>query len=130
MLCFLFRVDTIEHFLVHCDKTYSFWPRIFNWWAVNIKVLLQVDTYKIVFGIPNERNGNIVNQLNYFIIIKTYYIWGSLANSTILLHPNIMLLYVKTTMYISILLTFLESESPDLNKLLIKIHRSQSFWNN
>ena len=51
---FCSEVDTIEHFLVHCDNTYSFWQRIFNWWAISIKVWLQVDTYEIVFGIPND----------------------------------------------------------------------------
>ena len=42
---------------------------IFNWWATNYKLWFQVDTYEILFGIPNERGELAVNQLNYMILI-------------------------------------------------------------
>ena len=42
---------------------------LLNSWANNIKMWFQVDTYEIIFGIPNERNETIVNQLNYIILL-------------------------------------------------------------
>ena len=60
------EVDTIEHFLVNCNNTYSFWRQIFNGWAacICLKVCFQVETYELIFGIPNELNEPIVNQIN------------------------------------------------------------------
>ena len=69
------EIVTIEHHLVHCTNTYKFWQMVFNWWAQNVRVWFQVDTYEIIFGIPNERNEAIVNQLNFIILIAKYYIY-------------------------------------------------------
>ena len=69
------EIDTIEHMLVQCENTYTFWEKIFNWWAVNMKVWFEVGTYEIIFGIPNERDENIINQLNFFILVAKYYIY-------------------------------------------------------
>jgi hypothetical protein len=69
------EIDTIEHMLVLCEKTYEFWQNIFNWWAANMKVWFEVDTYEIIFGIPNEYNEHIINQLNYYIMVAKYYIY-------------------------------------------------------
>ena len=67
--------DTIEHMLVQCGKTYLFWQNIFNWWAANMKVWFEVGTYEIIFGIPNEFNEHIINQLNFYIMVSKYYIY-------------------------------------------------------
>jgi hypothetical protein len=40
-----------------------------------MNVWFEVGTYEIVFGIPNENDESIVNQLNYFIIIAKYYVY-------------------------------------------------------
>jgi hypothetical protein len=69
------EVDTAEHMLIQCNNTYSFWQKIFNWWATNMKVWFEVGTYEIIFGIPNENDESIINQLNYFTIIAKYYIY-------------------------------------------------------
>jgi exonuclease III len=69
------EIDTIEHMLVQCASTYSFWKKILNWWAANMKMWFEVDTYEIIFGIPNELDENIVNQLNFYIIVAKYYIY-------------------------------------------------------
>jgi hypothetical protein len=61
--------------LVQCENTNAFWKKIFNWWAVNMKMWFEVGTYEIVFGIPNDRDENIINQLNFYIIIAKYYIY-------------------------------------------------------
>jgi hypothetical protein len=48
------ETDTIEHFLVECTNTYTMWKHIFNWWATNMEAWFQIDTYEIIFGVPNE----------------------------------------------------------------------------
>jgi hypothetical protein len=72
--------DTIEHHLVECKASDNFWKRVFNWWAANIKTWFQVDTYEIIFGIPNERSEIIVNQLNYIILLGKYFIYKKRRN--------------------------------------------------
>jgi hypothetical protein len=37
----------------------------------------EVGTYEIIFGIPNDLDENIINQLNFFIIVTKYYIYKS-----------------------------------------------------
>jgi hypothetical protein len=32
-------------------------------------------TYEIIFGIPNDFDENIINQLNFYIIVANYYIY-------------------------------------------------------
>jgi hypothetical protein len=68
-------VDTIEHFLVQCETTKSFWQQVFNWWAQNVRVWLHIDTYEVLFGIPNELNDAIINQLNFLILYGKYYVY-------------------------------------------------------
>jgi hypothetical protein len=69
------EIDTQEHFLFECHNTYIFWKQVFNWWAANMQVWFQVDLYEIIFGIPNEFNEAIVNQINYVILYAKYYIY-------------------------------------------------------
>ena len=68
-------IDTIEHYIVKCKDTHNLWKTILNWWASNNETWFHVDTYEILFGIPNERNETIINQLNYIILIAKYYIY-------------------------------------------------------
>jgi hypothetical protein len=69
------EADTIEHFLVECTNTYTMWQHIFNWWASNMEAWFQVNTYEIIFGVPNEFNEPIVNQINFIILSGKYYIY-------------------------------------------------------
>jgi hypothetical protein len=69
------ELDTIEHHLVECKICMDFWKSIFNWWSFNIETWFQIETYDIIFGIPNERYETIINQLNYVILIAKYYIY-------------------------------------------------------
>ena len=69
------EIDTQKHFLFECQNTYNFWKQIFNWWAANLKVWFQVDTYEIIFGIPNEFNEALVNQMNFMILYGKYYVY-------------------------------------------------------
>jgi exonuclease III len=68
------EIDTIEHYLVYCENTYNFWKMVFNWWANNLRVYFNINTYEIVFGVPNERLEPIVCQINYIILHAKYYI--------------------------------------------------------
>jgi hypothetical protein len=42
------ELDTIEHMLYNCEEVNTFWKRIFNWWASNMKIWFEVGTYEIV----------------------------------------------------------------------------------
>jgi hypothetical protein len=70
------EVDTIEHMLCECVEVNTFWKRIFNWWASNMKIWFEVGTYETVFGIPNDFGEQIINQLNFFILVAKYYIYN------------------------------------------------------
>ena len=48
------HVDTIEHFMIQCKKTHTFWNQILNWWTKCMKVIFRLDTYEILFGIHND----------------------------------------------------------------------------
>jgi hypothetical protein len=85
------EIDTIEHMLIYCSETYKFWQRIFNWWADNINVWFEVGTYEIIFGIPNENDENLVNQLNYFIIHAKYYVYKTKKAGKALLDYDFLL---------------------------------------
>jgi hypothetical protein len=69
------EIDTLEHYLFECHNTYTFWKQVFNWWAASMQVWFQVELYEIIFGIPNEFNETIVNQINYVILYAKYYIY-------------------------------------------------------
>jgi hypothetical protein len=68
-------IDTMEHMLVNCEESKVFWKRIFKWWAANMNIWFEVGTYEIIFGIPNDLGENIINQLNFFIIVAKYHIY-------------------------------------------------------
>jgi hypothetical protein len=70
------EIDTIEHFFVKCKISHDFWQQVLKWWAINIGIWFDIDTYEIVFGIPNERDENLVNQLNFYILFGKYYIYN------------------------------------------------------
>jgi hypothetical protein len=84
----------MEHMLIYCGPTYTFWQQVFNWWAANMCVWFEVGTYEIIFGIPNENDESIVNQLNYFIIVAKYYIYKHKKANTAL-HVYEFLLELK-----------------------------------
>ena len=69
------EIDTIEHFLVQCHEVYFLWQQIFNWWASSMETRFQIDTYEIIFGVPNERDEPLVNQINFIILYGKFYIY-------------------------------------------------------
>jgi hypothetical protein len=40
-----------------------------------MEVWFEVGTYELLFGIPNENDEDLVNQLNFFIMIAKYYVY-------------------------------------------------------
>ena len=88
------QVDTIEHYLVECPHTHRFWQQLFKWWSVNMNIWFEVGTYEIVFGIPNDLDEHIINQLNFFIIVAKYYIYKCKKTASYM-HVYELLLEVK-----------------------------------
>jgi predicted Zn-ribbon and HTH transcriptional regulator len=69
--------DTIEHYLIYCKPVYEFWSFLLNWWSRTIKVIFRVDTYEILFGIPNDEQDTIISQFNYMLLMARFYIYKS-----------------------------------------------------
>jgi hypothetical protein len=69
------EIDTIEHFLVECEKTKIFWDSIINWWRINMKVRFDIFLYEYIFGIPNDEKDVVINQLNFLLLMGRYYIY-------------------------------------------------------
>ena len=67
-------IDTIEHFLIHCELVSEFWRQVLNWWTSCIKVILRMDTYEMLFGIPNDEQDPFINQFNFILLMGRYYL--------------------------------------------------------
>jgi hypothetical protein len=69
------HVDTIEHFMIQCDNVHTFWKEILNWWTESMKVIFRLDTYEILFGIPNDEKDPTINQFNFILMMARFYIY-------------------------------------------------------
>jgi hypothetical protein len=67
--------DTIEHFLVLCQPVREFWRQVINWWTANLKVIFRLETYEILFGIPNDERDTIINQFNFILLMGRHHIY-------------------------------------------------------
>jgi hypothetical protein len=52
----------------------EFWRQVLNWWKSSIKVIFRVDTYEMLFGIPNDEQDPILNKFNFILLMGRYYI--------------------------------------------------------
>jgi hypothetical protein len=68
-------LDGIEHHLVACPALLKFWDMFFNWWKAIAQMSFPVDTYDLLFGIPNPNNDVTILHLNYLILHALYYIY-------------------------------------------------------
>ena len=59
------RVDKLEHHLVYCKSSASFWQELKNWLRHNLRIVFELATCDILLGIPshNDLNLRIVNFL-------------------------------------------------------------------
>ena len=67
--------DTIEHHMVACEPTLRFWNTVFNWWKAAIGFMFPIDTYDILFGLPNETEDIQVKQLNFILLLGCSYVY-------------------------------------------------------
>jgi exonuclease III len=67
--------DIIEHHLVACKYSLTFWDYLFNWIKSNLQTSFPIDTYDIVFGIPNPLEDPVINQINFLLLHAKYYIY-------------------------------------------------------
>jgi hypothetical protein len=70
-------IDSIEHFLVACPQAITIWDAILNWSATQLKVSFPIDTYDLIFGIPNPNEDTIIAQLNFILLHTKYYIYST-----------------------------------------------------
>ena len=69
------QLDTIEHYLVECKTVKIFWKQLFNWLSNAVKTDMNVSKIDIVFGIVNENNLDLLNVINFCILLAKYYIY-------------------------------------------------------
>jgi hypothetical protein len=69
--------DTLEHFFWHCKKAKTLWNQVFGWWTEEANISIPLQTYEILFGLPNDEKDPILNQLNYILQMTRYYIYKS-----------------------------------------------------
>jgi hypothetical protein len=94
----LTNIDGIEHHLVACPKLKPFWDSTFIWWKSVMHMLFPIDTYNILFGLPNPNNDKIIDQLNFTTLHGMYYIYTCNRKETT---PDLynFLLELKNTLY-------------------------------
>jgi hypothetical protein len=68
--------DGIEHHLIACPQIIPFWNTLFKWWKATMSMMVPVDTYNIIFGLPNPNKDPIINQLNYTLLHATYFVYN------------------------------------------------------
>jgi hypothetical protein len=68
-------IDGIEHHLVACPVLLEFWDYFFRWWKSVSMMIFPVDTYDIIFGIPNPNEDLTISHMNYLILHALYYIY-------------------------------------------------------
>ena len=58
-------LDTVDHHLVYCKSSASFWQELKNWLRQNLRMAFEFTTCDVLFGIPshNDLNLHIVNFL-------------------------------------------------------------------
>jgi hypothetical protein len=69
------KEDTIEHFFLKWERNNLFWQEILEWWKNETDTNIQLQTYEILFGLPNDEQDPILNQLNYILQMARYYIY-------------------------------------------------------
>jgi hypothetical protein len=69
------EIDGIEHHLVACPVLLQFWNNFFTWWKAVSEMSFPVDTYDIIFGIPNPNEDATICHMNYLILHAIYYIY-------------------------------------------------------
>jgi hypothetical protein len=60
---------------VQCPESKQFWCTFSQWWANFSSTYFPVYIYETLFGIPNEENNTLINNLNYLILQANYYIY-------------------------------------------------------
>ena len=73
--------DNIQHFLLYCKNTHSFWNSFVNWWHYHSEIVIEetLDEH-LLFGYPGNTDVELV--LNYCILFAKYYIYCKKLNGT------------------------------------------------
>jgi hypothetical protein len=69
------EIDTIDHFIYHCETSSKLWQSILLWWKNSFEFSIPITALEIIFGIPNENNDHEINLLNTIILYGKYYIY-------------------------------------------------------
>jgi hypothetical protein len=71
----LIDTDGFEHHLVACPKIKPFWDALFTWWKSVMQMFFPINTYDILFGLPNPNKDKTIDHLNFTTLHAMYYIY-------------------------------------------------------
>ena len=74
------EIDTLEHYFYKCDALKYFWSSFFKWWFHITKTQFEIHSLDIVLGIQNLTDCNLLNSLNYCILLAKVYIYDCKYN--------------------------------------------------
>ncbi|KAL9953829.1 hypothetical protein ACROYT_G041298, partial [Oculina patagonica] len=67
------EIQTLNHLLVTCIKTTSFWKTFHSWWYEKTHETIRLDQSKILYGFFEKTSH--WQPLNYLILLAKYYIF-------------------------------------------------------
>ena len=70
--------DTIQHFLLHCEKVRSFWTHLFNWLTTVLQIDIDVLEEEVIFGFLGGDPMAII--LNFVTILAKTFIYQHKIN--------------------------------------------------
>ena len=67
-------VDNLEHFFFYCQTVRALWSMIIVWWRNIIGFSINISSFDVLFGIPNENGDKSIDFMNLSILYGKYYI--------------------------------------------------------
>ena len=76
------QVDYLEHYFYECGSVHSFWCSLQKWWKNSFGVNFALDAKVVLFGLYNPDSDNVLNAINYCILLAKWYIAECRRNSS------------------------------------------------
>jgi len=88
------NVDNIEHFFFNCIMVMPFWESFDHWFSGVFQTRIQLHTPDILFGITNDNNDIVLDNLNFCILFAKSYIYDAKKSNKEMIF-NLFLLQLK-----------------------------------
>ena len=103
------NTDFLEHFFYLCPSLGVFWSSLSKWWLNNLQCTFKLKPEEVIFGICNENEDNVMDIINYCILMAKYYIAQSRKKE---LEPNLYeyLRFIKSKLDIDLVYSRMENQ--------------------